>query len=1302
MSNARRWSTRAGYLVILLAWFWSSPVWAESGSVVWRRADGPWGGTVRALAIDPQRPNIVYAGTSCGVYQSDDSGRNWAQVGNGEIACQDIKLLAVDSADPRIIYAVGNTGLFRSNDRGHAWTRTDRGFTGQTVSALALDPSLPGVLHVAAQGGIWTSVDYGGHWTAHDAPFRSEIVWTLAVDPSSSQRLYAGTHKGLYLSNDKGENWEPVGAAPQVSVRAMARGLTDPAYLYIATDHGLWHSPDGGVTWQTMDNQRSLPITTVLVDPADDDVLLAIQGSHRLLRSPDQGRTWSPLLSLAASHFALAVAVDPYDPQRLFLGTTRGLYASLDGGRTWDLSMGGIAANEVRQIIDVPGTKGQVYVLTPEGVMETVDGGKTWQGRNYGLAETDVLALGIDPLDRRMVYAVTGSGDVWHSQDGGAQWALTNEGLPRGSRANRLLVWHPQHTEEPILYAATENRGVFRSLDHGHHWEALSNGLPEASVRGMALVYEREGFLYVGAGPDIYRLAKPQSAEALKWERVTAEPLNGQVTDICVFSHERQTLYASTEAGGIYRQPQENSPWESLSREILPFAVPAQALWVSNRPWQSPLLWAITDAGLFSSEDQGSTWSLSNLDCLQEGNVRCLVTDDRAPGDLYVGTARSGLYRGHPTTTPIVSSVGYLMLAAVAIGGLAGLIKGRDILHRYWRSRSRLIMEQNWETWNRIIDETLAAHDIVTPDLLERIPPDSRLIAMRGYVRIRQDRALLYREQPPAIEPQRLGDLTALATQWSSLLEKLGKPAEAIPTAIQLTERVCELLGFEPLEGRSFRSLFGYLVQAPTLRLGIPSRFPIVFVLRSELERADIQDTRDLMNVLRVTSFFALLVIIDKTPTGKEHVRELARAVNGSADDLIVLNYHDLRSLFLAADARRRLVDTILEQADLTLVSPYVTSGPVPSNMFFGRDYEIKAIMRTIRDRNYAILGGRKIGKTSVLTKIHRLLEQTSDFRAYYLDCEHIFDYTQFLTLLALACQPPGLPETIEDLRHLAICLRRQHEGKTIVFLLDEIDHLLAFDTQNHNRLFAMLRALSLEGLCRIVFCGERFLHRASCDPQHPLSAMVNVMELGYLSQQDALRVVTEPMAAMGITLEKGEKLAQRIATLSSGHPNLVQAICQMLVSRINERGDRTMWARDVSAVRESDEFRDFVMEVVWGDTSTVGRLITILMAHTPTFTLEDVRLALRNQDYEISYASLEETMDELVLLSVLRRRGNQYGFIAQAFTEIMSDPQLTSSFSEALLEKLRDEEPRSLAAQHSSVAHPQDQPPQSTSDVEE
>ena len=82
-----------------------------------------------------------------------------------------------------------------------------------------------------------------------------------------------------------------------------------------------------------------------------------------------------------------------------------------------------------------------------------------------------------------------------------------------------------------------------------------------------------------------------------------------------------------------------------------------------------------------------------------------------------------------------------------------------------------------------------------------------------------------------------------------------------------------------------------------------------------------------------------------------------------------MLNGNDLRQIIIARDPDKRLVEIILQQVDLTVVSPYMTSGPVPENMFFGRDHELKTITRKINDTSFALIGGRKIGKTSTLVQ---------------------------------------------------------------------------------------------------------------------------------------------------------------------------------------------------------------------------------------------------------------------------------------------------------------------------------------------
>jgi hypothetical protein len=51
-----------------------APASAQSGAWV---TNGPNGGSVSALAVDPGQPAIVYAGTGSGVFRSDGSGGTW-------------------------------------------------------------------------------------------------------------------------------------------------------------------------------------------------------------------------------------------------------------------------------------------------------------------------------------------------------------------------------------------------------------------------------------------------------------------------------------------------------------------------------------------------------------------------------------------------------------------------------------------------------------------------------------------------------------------------------------------------------------------------------------------------------------------------------------------------------------------------------------------------------------------------------------------------------------------------------------------------------------------------------------------------------------------------------------------------------------------------------------------------------------------------------------------------------------------------------------------------------------------------
>ena len=338
-----------------------------------------------------------------------------------------------------------------------------------------------------------------------------------------------------------------------------------------------------------------------------------------------------------------------------------------------------------------------------------------------------------------------------------------------------------------------------------------------------------------------------------------------------------------------------------------------------------------------------------------------MATDDANPSTFLLGTARSGIIQGSLNTLPLWINQWPLLLvgAGLVVTMILAMLWGRRDT-RWWQDRvaQNRLMEEQWDIWNDVIEEALIRYRHVTTEMLKAIPQQARAIAMRRYIDTHHDQDLLLRQAPLVIEPVRRIELDILNNNWDALQDCLASGASAAPIASRLVEQLCHLLGFGPLKNQLYRSLIGYMVQAPTVRLSVPHQFPIMMLLRQNPTHEDVRDVRDVSRILGATSFFALVIVPHARGISRDKKRALLKIMHGGADDFIVLDYQDLVRLYLAIDPARELVRLILSQIDLTMVSPYVIWGPVPENMFFGRDYELKAIMRTIQDRSYALVGG--------------------------------------------------------------------------------------------------------------------------------------------------------------------------------------------------------------------------------------------------------------------------------------------------------------------------------------------------------
>jgi len=567
--------------------------------------------------------------------------------------------------------------------------------------------------------------------------------------------------------------------------------------------------------------------------------------------------------------------------------------------------------------------------------------------------------------------------------------------------------------------------------------------------------------------------------------------------------------------------------------------------------------------------------------------------------------------------------------------------------------RQRITLEKNWAVWEPQLHRVFLFYGRIEEEMLPTIPLRHRAAAMQRYVQTRPEDALLYQPGPPRVELVSPKPYKTFLRNWKAAWEMVEDEATFRSISSLIARQLCDLLGFTMVDSRNYRNLVGCVVKAATLRLNLPPRFPIIFLRCREFSSGNIDDLGNFMGILNMTSYFALLIDLNDYSDKLEKRKNLRLLVRESIHDFIVLDGTALRHILMAKHPERRLIDIVLGQVDLTVVSPYVTSGPVPENMFFGRDNELKTITRKIKDASFALVGGRKIGKTSTLSKIYRTLAETMDHFPLYLDCQSVRDYKTFFEAVSAIWEVRLSNPGPENFRHMVVELAKEWRRGTIVILLDEVDALLKHDLQNDEMMFKVFRALSQEAKCRFVFCGERVLDARLHAPDSPLFNFCDVVHLSYLDRKSARRIIKDPMADMGIEFEDVDATVMRIMDISSCHPNIVQYICQQLIQSVNTQGSREVKLAELEAVFQSSTFREFFLEVTWGNASTLEKMISLLMTAQSGMSLGQLDEQLGELGVNATHRQLEEAMQGLYLYSIAHKESQGYLFDNQIFPDI-------------------------------------------------
>jgi photosystem II stability/assembly factor-like uncharacterized protein len=258
---------------------WQRLALGESGLQVW------------SILVHPGDPRRMYAGTSpVGVFRSDDGGDTWRRLPNAvqpervkmPFACR-VMRMAVDPARPETVWAALEVGgVMRSDDGGETWTDcsahlaklaeqphlksrivSDTDIEGMLdVHALGVSAARPGTAFLALRMGLFQSDDGGHSWRDMEIGRFSPLTYgrDIRVSPHDPQTLFAclspaarSEDGSLYRSRDLGQTWSRFdhGVKAESTMMGLALHPRDPDRAYCVSRTGqVFGTEDGGRGWR--------------------------------------------------------------------------------------------------------------------------------------------------------------------------------------------------------------------------------------------------------------------------------------------------------------------------------------------------------------------------------------------------------------------------------------------------------------------------------------------------------------------------------------------------------------------------------------------------------------------------------------------------------------------------------------------------------------------------------------------------------------------------------------------------------------------------------------------------------------------------------------------------------------------------------------------------------------------------------------------------------------------------------------------------------------------------------------------
>jgi photosystem II stability/assembly factor-like uncharacterized protein len=275
---------------------------SANGGQTWGQSRGGLRGScelLTTLAVSPDyaRDQTLFAGVwGLGIFKSTDGGRLWQPSGTG-LTSMGIGQILLSPGFPsdQTIFAQADA-WYRSSDGGQTWQPLSEALPGRASCAgMALSPEFDSDRAVACttlddsseQTELYLSRNGGNRWELIGPTPTGVFVQMLSLAPlfAEWQTLFvygtdstAMTKNSLYRSTDGGHSWElvfspalspgPYATARVTTALVYAPGSEAKRLIFLLAGERIYHSKDGGLTWQGIELAEEVKPTALAISPS--------------------------------------------------------------------------------------------------------------------------------------------------------------------------------------------------------------------------------------------------------------------------------------------------------------------------------------------------------------------------------------------------------------------------------------------------------------------------------------------------------------------------------------------------------------------------------------------------------------------------------------------------------------------------------------------------------------------------------------------------------------------------------------------------------------------------------------------------------------------------------------------------------------------------------------------------------------------------------------------------------------------------------------------------------------------------